>query len=152
MNIRPAARAIVLKDGKMLIMKRTKPGRKYMVTPGGRIEDGEKPEETVLREVLEETTVEVSNPRLVFVEEPNDGVWGTQYIYICDYVSGEPKLNPDSEEYQYQKMGYGTYEPLWLVYSELDNSEYPLKSARLGDEIRQALKDGFPDTPKHWAL
>ena len=60
-----------------------------MVTPGGRVEEGETPEDTVLREVTEETTVRIANPKLVYVEEPNDGRWGTQYIYLCEYVSGE---------------------------------------------------------------
>lgn len=149
--VRPAARAIVLKDNKMLVIKRTKPnGKKYMVTPGGRLESNETPEQTVLREVEEETTIVVANPRLVFKEEPADGIFGTQHIFLCDYVSGEPILNPESEEYFYQLQGDGTFEPLWLPYDQLDDPEYPFRSPQLGVEIRKALKDGFPDQPLVW--
>ncbi len=102
----PAARAIVLRDDHLLVMKRTKPDdSKYMVTPGGHIELGEAPEETVLREVAEETTLVIANPRLVYIEHPNDTRWGIQYIYLCDYASGEAVLNPDSEEHDEQMLG-----------------------------------------------
>jgi len=151
--MRPAGRAIVLKDGCLLVMKRTKPGGfQYMVTPGGRVEPGEKPEETVIREVAEETTVVISNPHLVFVEEPNDGVWGTQYIYLCDYVSGDARLNPESEEYYYQQKGHGTFDPLWIPINEFPDIEYPFLSVRLGKEIKKALTTGFPASPKHWTI
>lgn len=151
--LRPAARAIVIHNNKVLIMKRTKPnGIKYMVTPGGRLEPGESAEDAVLREVTEETTVTIADPQLVFIEDPNDGRWGMQYIYLCRYVSGEPILNPESEEYEFQQQGLGTFEPLWLSYDQLDDMEFPFRSTRLGEEIRTALKSGFPHIPKEWKL
>lgn len=151
----PSARAIVIRDGQMLVMRRSRsvPARKYMVTPGGRVEDDETKEEAVLREVTEETTVVVANPRLVFIEDPNDDIWGLQYIYLCDYVSGEPNLPVDSPEYTIQQQGGGIYEPMWLPFQEaLHYPEYPFKSQRLRDEIENALKNGFPDEPKRWTL
>lgn len=149
----PAGRAIVIKDGCVLVMKRSKPdGRKYMVTPGGRLEAGETPEQAVIREVEEETTIKIADPRLVFVEEPDDPVWGTQYVFLCEYVSGEPVLNPLSEEYEFQSLGGGTYEPLWLPFNKLDDKEYPFRSAWLGEALRSAIKNGFPDEPIHWPL
>lgn len=150
---RAAARAIVIKDNHMLIMKREKPdGRKYMVTPGGRLETGETAEQAVIREVEEETTIKIASLKLVFIEEPNNDVWGTQYIFLCQYVSGEPYLSPDSEEYIHQQAGGGLYRPLWLSFDELDDRLYPFRSPRLGVEIRNAIKNGFPETPKHWTL
>ena len=151
--LRPAARAIVIRDRQMLVMRRVKRDRKYMTTPGGRVEDGETNEEAVLREVAEETTLVIANPRLVFIEDPNDDTWGLQYIYLCDYVSGEPALPDTSEEYAFQQQGGGTYEPMWLSFDEaLHNDEYPFKSPRMGDEIYEALQYGFPDEPKQWTL
>ena len=146
----PAARAIVLRQEDILVIKRIKKGRKYMVTPGGRIEPEEKPEEALLRELAEETTVEVANPRLVFIEEPNDKRWGTQYIYLCDYVAGEPQLHPDSEELVIQAQGGGSYDPVWFPLKNLPDKEYPFLSQRLGEEIIQAAAKGFPGQPKKW--
>ncbi len=154
-DLTPSARAIVIREGKMLVMRRSRkaPARNYMVTPGGRVEENETNEETVLREVAEETTVIVANPRLMFIEDPNDAQWGLQYIYLCDYLSGEPGLPEDSPEYEIQQKGDGTYEPMWLPVKEaLFYPGYPFKSPRLRDEIENALMNGFPTTPKRWTL
>lgn len=150
--LRPAARAIVLNNGCLLVMRRNKLGRRYMVIPGGRLEPGEEPEMTVLRELAEETMIEVVNPRLVFIEEPNDQRWGTQYIYLCEYVSGEPRLHPDSEEMHSNSEGSNLYEPMWLPLSELSDQAFPFRSARLAEEITAGVKNGFPETPKRWTL
>lgn len=147
-----AARAIIIRDGKIIVIRRTKPGKKYMVTPGGRLETGEKPEEALLRELAEETMVTVRNPRLVFIEEPNDGTWGTQMVYLCEYVSGEPQLHPDSEELIIQGQGGGTYEPMWYPIDQIPDNEFLFRSERLGQEIVDAYHNGFPVEPKQWHL
>jgi len=151
-DLAPSARAIVVHDDKILVMKRVKKGRKYMVTPGGRVEPGEKLEEALIRELAEETTIEVADPRLVFVENPNDNAWGIQYIYLCRYVSGEPQLHPDSEEVRIQNEGGGVYEPVWWPIDSFPDSEYPFLSQKLGEEIAVALKESFPEEPKKWTL
>lgn len=60
--IRKAVKCLIIKDGKIVIIKYLK-GNKigYYDIPGGKIEDGETPEETAIREVKEETGMEVSN-------------------------------------------------------------------------------------------
>ncbi len=151
--LRPAARAIVIKDGCLLVMCRRRPdGRQYMVTPGGRLEPDEDPIQTVHRELAEETMVTVKNPRLVFVEEPNDDRWGTQHIYLCEYVSGEPQLHPDSEEQQDNDTSDNHYEPMWYPVANLPSNDFPFRSERLGNEILYAIANGFPDEPKRWIL
>lgn len=153
MRTADAARAIVIHDGQLLVIRRTKPdGRKYMVTPGGHIEPGESAEEAVLRELAEETMIEVANPRLVFVENPNDDRFGLQYIYLCDYVRGEPRMYPDSEELTAQAQGFGTYEPMWFPLDKIPDAEYIFQSERVGQEILLGVKNGFPEEPKQWTL
>ena len=152
-GLRPAARAIVIKDGHLLVMRRRKnDGRQYMVTPGGRLEPDENQIEAVMRELAEETMVTVKDPRLVYVEEPNDGRWGTQYIYLCSYESGEPKLHPDSEELAANTAGADLYEPMWYPLDRLPDPDYPFRSERLGEEITIAVKSGFPEVAKQWRL
>ena len=80
------ARAIVLKDDSLLVMRREKAGRKYCSLVGGAVDPGETPEQALYRELAEETGIEVKNHRLVITQQ--GGGFGTQYIYLCDYVSG----------------------------------------------------------------
>lgn len=153
MSMPASARAIIIKDECILVIRRVNGDRKYMVTPGGRIELNESREEALFREIDEETTVKIKNPRLVFIEDPNQPEdWGLQYIYLCDYASGRPQLRADSEEVMLQAAGHGSYEPMWFPIDKLPDLEYPFKSERLVQEILTALQNGFPKEPKKWIL
>lgn len=142
--MRRAARAIVIKDNQLLVMHRNKFGTEYDTLPGGNIELGETPEQAVLRELQEETNVSTSSPRLVFVEEAGDP-YGTQYIYLLDYQSGEPQLTPGSEEDHINKLGQNLYEPKWVPLTELPDK--PFLSEKLKNTILYAVDNGFPAEP-----
>lgn len=146
--MRSAGRTIVIKDNKILMMKRFKMGSTYYTLPGGRVDAGETPDQTAIREVKEETSIVVNNPRLVFVEDAGDP-FGTQYVYLCEYVSGEPVLPPDSEEAYWSIPEKNTYEPLWLDLSQF--AEVPVVSTLLKQSILRALSDGFPDEPTRFS-
>jgi 8-oxo-dGTP diphosphatase len=145
--MRRAARAIVLKDGKLLVMHRNKFGQEYDTLPGGNVEIGETPEQAALRETAEETTVEIKHPRLVFIEHAGT-MYGDQYIFFCDYVNGEPKLAQDAEEHKIHQMGQNLYEPKWLPLAELPNA--PFLSEELKKEILHAIKNGWPEEAKEF--
>jgi len=58
--------AIIIQDGKILLAKRgSEPGRGKWSVPGGVVELGEKLERTVIREVKEETNLDVDVVRLI---------------------------------------------------------------------------------------
>lgn len=59
-----SCKAIVLEDGKVWLRQNE---RQDWELPGGRLEEGEQPEETVVREIAEELGVAVDTPRLVDV-------------------------------------------------------------------------------------
>lgn len=141
---RQAVRAIVIKDGELLVMHRNKFGAIYETLPGGNVEVGETHEQAVDREVSEETSITLGAKKLVFVEEAGDP-FGTQFIFLCDYVSGEPKLAEDSEEAHINKLGKNLYEPKWVALSELD--QLPFLSEKLRDAIVNAVSNGFPTEP-----
>ena len=83
--MRQAVRAIIVRDGHLLVIHRNKFGQEYYTLPGGGIDPGETAEHALLREIHEETTLSAVNPRLVIVEDSGDP-YGMQYIYLCQYA------------------------------------------------------------------
>jgi ADP-ribose pyrophosphatase YjhB (NUDIX family) len=59
-----ASSAILIRDGKILLIRRRNPPSLDMFAfPGGRAEPGETPEETAIREFEEETGIQAHSPR-----------------------------------------------------------------------------------------
>jgi len=107
------ASVFVLKDDKVLMLKQTR--SKYWLLPGGHIEDGELPHEAVIREVKEETNLdigilevadekartEIVTPlpvpfamRLMPCRDKKD----IDFVFTSKVVSGELKIDEESEE------------------------------------------------------
>lgn len=145
--MRKAARVIVVKDQDILVMKRNKFGMIYYCLIGGQIELGEEPVQAALREAKEETGLDLTNPRLVYVEEAG-APYGTQYIFLADYQGGEVKLSPDSVEAAIAKDGKNLFEPMWLPISKL--SDVPFRSSVLQQKLVAALASGFPAQPEQF--
>lgn len=143
--MRKACRAIVIKDDKILVTKRNKFGDEYYILIGGGVDMGETEEQALLRELQEESGVQVAHPRKVFIENAGD-MYGMQNIFLCDYVSGEPALHPESTEAKINAMDTGnTYTTVWLPLSQLPT--VPFRSDRLRRAVLDGVQNGFPDTP-----
>lgn len=94
--------ALVVKDKKILLVKRNEPEIKEAHMkwefPGGKADFGETPEIAIVREVREETGVNVKVKRLLpYVHTVYwDYPWGTQqtliFGYECDFLSEEGRL------------------------------------------------------------
>jgi len=72
----------------------------YWVIPGGGRDDSETEEECVIREMKEETSLDVAIERLAFDEPaPAGGVYKWRKSYICTPLSGEahPGYEPEPE-------------------------------------------------------
>jgi len=83
--------AIIMRDGKILLVKRgSKPGRNKWSIPGGLIELGEKVRDTVVREVKEETNLDVEVHSLIDVVDnlitDEKGRWQFHFI-ILDFFT-----------------------------------------------------------------
>lgn len=139
---RQLARAVIIKEDKLLVMFRNKFGNKYVTLPGGRIEMGETAEQAVLRKIREEAMIEVANPRLVFIDQAE--FYGDQMIYYCEYLSGEPKIDPATHEAAINKLGKNLYEPGWLPLDDLPATKF--LSPELRDAIIDAEANGWPDS------
>jgi mutator protein MutT len=135
---RTRAVAIVIKDSEILLMHR-KNEKEYYTFPGGGVEEGETIEQAVLRELQEETTIEATINKLLYHHVYDDDT--EQYFYLCDYISGEPKLREDSIERKKTLQGNNSYNPLWVTIEELKNMlVYPLE---IKDLLVEDYKNGF---------
>ena len=137
-----AARAIIIKDNHILLMKRDKFGEQYYTLIGGHVELGESVEKALLREIHEETMVRVANPRLVYKEQAPKP-YGMQYVYLCEYISGIPMLHPKSDERKINALGLNIYTPMWVPLSQFDG--LPFRSKTIHKKLIRHLKHGFPD-------
>lgn len=150
-NFQQSARVIVFKDNQMLVMNRNKFGKMYRTLVGGGVEPGETPDKAAIRETLEESSIVIRKPKKIFTETvPEYNV--VQHIYICEYVSGEPSLHPESEESESNLAGGNLYTPAWIkldeIFKELDG--LPFVTRRLLDEINFAFERDFRISPKEW--
>lgn len=117
------ARGIIVKGDEILIIHRHNQRGDYYVFPGGGIEVGESPEQALIRELSEETSLKVNIVRLFDTYEYES----KQYFYLCDYISGEPKIRSDSIEAERQREG-NTYSLLWWPIGRLNEVLlYPLE-------------------------
>jgi 8-oxo-dGTP diphosphatase len=101
---RLAARAVVVRDGRVLLTRNSVlgplPGR--WTLPGGGVEHGESPSDTVRREVLEETGLQAEvGPLLGTLDEQftgtaPDGRWedfhGIELVFAASVEAGEPRV------------------------------------------------------------
>jgi 8-oxo-dGTP diphosphatase len=109
----------ILKDGKILLIKHRQhsTGRSYWVIPGGGIEGVESEQECVIREMKEETNLEVRIERLILDEPAHpDGAYRWRKTYLCTPVSGEasPGYEPEPEA----AADYAIVEVRWFDLSD----------------------------------
>lgn len=115
---------VVRRDGKVLIAKR--PAGKHLAGywefPGGRVEAGETAEQAVVREMREETGIEI---RVAGRLDPIDWDYGHKKVhldvFLCDWVQGEPRA-------------IACDEVKWVEVGQLSRFEFPPANAAL---IRQ---------------
>ncbi|MCK4898501.1 MAG: NUDIX hydrolase [Anaerolineales bacterium] len=106
---------VVVRDHQALLIKHWefKSGRGYWVIPGGGIELGESEEECVMRELKEETNLEVEVIRLLFEEADHpDGMYACRKTYLCRSLSGEP--SPGFEPELEAQANYSIAEVRWF--------------------------------------
>lgn len=96
---RNRASGLIINDKKILLIHRINKGREYYVFPGGGIEKNESPEQTVAREVMEETGLKLISCKFVF-EDFNTYTNGNNFCFICKAENGIPILGGPESTYQ----------------------------------------------------
>jgi len=126
------SRAIVIRNkSELLLIKRNRPGYNngadYHVTPGGHVDEGESLKDAVVREVLEETGIDVEPKRIIY-KGIRDGRLVKDEMachWACEYLGGEITIDPNIEEYDGTEKFWrdgtprGSYEPVWVPLEQL---------------------------------
>jgi 8-oxo-dGTP pyrophosphatase MutT (NUDIX family) len=134
---RKRASAILVKDGKILLLRRVKPDREYFIFPGGGVEKGEGVEEALTREVKEELSLEIKKWRFLFGVEDLAVPSGTtihkgdrdEYYFLIEEYAGIPEIGgPEKERMNEQNQ----YHIAWLGLDEAEKMEniYPREGVR----------------------
>lgn len=115
------------KDGKVLIGKRKGSFAEKYSIPGGKLDEGEHFEEGIAREILEETGIQVRNPKVIALTNnletyKEDGVHFISIIFHTKEFTGTPKImEPDKCE------SWDWYDPKELPEPHFDASRYGIK-------------------------
>lgn len=142
--MRQAARAIVIRDGNILLIHRNKFGKEYFTLPGGGIEPGESAEQTLARELVEECSMRLVSARHVFTESVSD-MLGVQFMYLCEVEGDTPRLQSDSTEAKLNAMGQNLYTPLWYPLDDFAHAAF--RTPLLHQAILLGAVHGFPAEP-----
>lgn len=118
--------ALVVKEEKVLLVRRAQePGKGFWTNPGGYIEQTEKIDETICREVLEESGVVADVKGILAIRDQPRDIHNVYIAFEMSYVDGEPK--PD--EFEVDAAGFFSLEDMktmnvavftkWLVHVAL---------------------------------
>jgi ADP-ribose pyrophosphatase YjhB (NUDIX family) len=139
-----AARAIIVEGNNVLVMHRNKYGSQYYTLVGGRVNDQETVEQALVREVKEETGLDVIEARLVFIEE-HPAPYNEQYIFLCQVAPHGPiAIQNDSEEGMMNQIDMNTHTPMWVDVNAFPRLNF--RTPQLQKAIIEAFKKGFPAT------
>lgn len=126
-KIRNSAKALIIRDGKMLASKINDNGEVFYVMPGGGQEVEELLPDTVKRECAEEMGILVEPKSLVFVVEGSHGeaFHRVDLVFLCEYIGeiANAEIHGDVNQIGYE----------WLHIDNLQN--VPLYPSKLRSEI-----------------
>lgn len=137
------AGAIILCRGEILLIHRRRQGQEYYVFPGGGKEARESCEQAVLREVREETTLEVEVEKLLY--DCVDAEGAAQKFYLCRYLSGIARLGNCEEAWRMKQSSENRYVPVWCEVAQLPN--LPVCPPEIKERLIADIGCCFSDAP-----
>ncbi|MEK7194236.1 MAG: NUDIX domain-containing protein [Patescibacteria group bacterium] len=131
---------VVLKEDSVLLMYRKNYGKEYYTFPGGGIDYGETKEGAFIREMAEETSLNVKPEKILYEVNWDNGT--KQYFFQVTCLIGEPVLGDFDERKIMQKDPEQYYEPKWVQIADLPKLLiFPLEVV---DLLISDLKTGLP--------
>ena len=161
------SRAITFRENEnrteILLMRRSRPtyknGATYYVLPGGHINEGESSRDAVIREIFEETGLDVLARYPVYRNWRSHGLYCNigreignmeskmEVFWLCEYKSGEIYKDPNSEEYccnASEAWGdgnpRGTFDPEWVDMGEVFKKDFDLMPPTLKKPLRRDFR------------
>jgi len=114
-----ATKALILNDGKYLALHKSIAKHNLYELPGGRMEFGETAEETLIREVKEETNLIVEPIKLLdtwnFVAKDYQV---TGIIFLCKIKEGSLTLSDEHDKYEWLEFNKQSIYKMHDVYKE----------------------------------
>jgi len=129
--------AVILNsEAEVLICKSNKWNQKYVI-PGGHIEAGESMEEALIREVKEETGLDVFEIELLGINESiySESFQNKKHFIFVDFIcrsnSNDVILNEEAQSYE------------WINLTEVENYNLEKFTAKLLKELRKGDKSKY---------
>ncbi len=141
-------------NGCYLMLHRTKKekdiNKDKWIGIGGHLEEGESPEECLVREMREETGVTPVSPKLCGIITFVSDRYGTEYMFLYSAKSYQGELSSDCSEgdLQWVEKDRISSLPLWegdKIFLRLMSENHPFFSLKLsyqGDNLVYAALDG----------
>jgi len=112
-EVQIAVCGLIFKEKKILFLKRASSdefaSRGAWTFPGGRVKHNEAPDNAILREIKEETNLDVEILRPLKIWSGTKGtVWRVSIQYLCKFLSGNVKLSKEHDDY------------VWATFDALD--------------------------------
>ena len=103
---------LIYKDDEILVQRRTKSDWPGITFPGGHVEKGENFDESIKREIKEETGLNIYNPKLCGIEEFKTTIEDRHIIllYKCNEFDGELKASEEGEIFWIKRKDLETYD------------------------------------------
>lgn len=91
-------RAVVIRDGRLLVSRESRQGVEHLLLPGGRVRAGESISDALIRELAEETGLEVVPQRLLYVAEVVGmyGVHDLNLVWLAQLSDPEVAISDDA--------------------------------------------------------
>ncbi len=137
-KVRPTG--VLLQDGRVLLIKQSVTAKRKWSLPGGRLETGETIEHCLVRELKEETGLDVRVDRLLYVTDRSSG-----FDHVVHMMFLVENLDPDFLPLEWtheDAHSSGSSEPLREIRMVPCAD---LESYGFGATFGRLVRDGFPD-------
>lgn len=147
MSARVRYQGAILRDDEILLIQHREhaTGRAYWIIPGGKREAGESEPACVVREMREETNLDVRVERLLLDDsDASDKEGHRAKTYVCRVVKGEPQ--PGYEPEIHASQHYGIVQVKWFDLRYPDQWDTLVRTDAITFPLMQRIRDalGYP--------